>query len=104
MGFTCDIAENGQQALDAVKDNPYLMVFMDCQMPVMDGYEATRQIRRWLDGRPLPIIAVTANAMEGDREKCLSAGMDDYLAKPLRRDSLESTITRWLPDGQRARG
>lgn len=103
MGFTCDIAENGQQALDAVQANAYLMIFMDCQMPLMDGYEATRRIRAWLDGRPLPIIAVTANAMEGDREKCLAAGMDDYLAKPLRLETLEKTVERWLPVAQRAR-
>lgn len=102
MGFTCDIAENGQQALEAVQANAYVMVFMDCQMPLMDGYEATRRIREWLEGRPLPIIAVTANAMEGDREKCLAAGMDDYLAKPLRRESLEKTVEHWLPATQRA--
>ncbi len=102
MGFTCDIAENGKQAFDAVKTHDYVMVFMDCQMPVMDGYEATQAIRSWLDGRPLPIIAVTANAMAGDREKCLAAGMDDYLAKPLRRDYLEKTIQRWLSAAQRA--
>lgn len=97
-------AQHGQQAIELWETFAPHLIWMDLRMPVMDGYEATRQIRRWLDGRPLPIIAVTANAMEGDREKCLSAGMDDYLAKPLRRDSLESTITRWLPDGQYARG
>ncbi len=76
------------------------MVFMDCQMPVMDGYEATRAIRDHLQGQPLPIIAVTANAMEGDREKCLNAGMDDYLAKPLRRDSLQKVVEHWLSPQQ----
>ena len=96
LGFSCDIAEDGQQALDAVKTNPYGMVFMDCQMPVMDGYESTRAIREYLQGKPLPIIAVTANAMEGDREKCLDAGMDDYLAKPLRKDTLYKMVEHWL--------
>lgn len=103
MGFNCDIAENGQQALDALRTNQYLMLFMDCQMPVMDGYEATRQIRQLLAGKHLPIIAVTANAMEGDREKCLAAGMDDYLAKPLRKETLEAMIERWLPGERSAR-
>ena len=96
LGFSCDIAEDGQQALDAVKEHNYGLVFMDCQMPVMDGYEATRAIRDYLAGKPLPIIAVTANAMAGDREKCLKAGMDDYLAKPLRKDSLEKVVLHWL--------
>ena len=102
MGFTCDIAEDGQQALDAVQRVAYLMVFMDCQMPVMDGYEATRKIRELPQGATLPIIAVTANAMEGDREKCLACGMDDYLAKPLRRETLEKMIQHWLPVARRA--
>jgi len=100
LGFSCDIAEDGAQALAAVKGQRYGMVFMDCQMPVMDGYQATRAIREFLSGRPLPIIAVTANAMQGDRQKCLDAGMDDYLAKPLRRDSLQQVVTRWLAPAQ----
>ncbi|MCP5019318.1 MAG: response regulator [Ketobacter sp.] len=96
LGFSCDIAEDGQQALEAVKRQRYGMVFMDCQMPVMDGYEATRAIREHLKGQALPIIAVTANAMDGDREKCLAAGMDDYLAKPLRKEGLQEVVERWL--------
>ncbi len=104
LGFSADIAEDGQQALDAVKQNRYGMVFMDCQMPVMDGYQSTREIRKYLDGKPLPIIAVTANAMEGDREKCLASGMDDYLAKPLRMDSVKQVAEHWVTHKQRASG
>lgn len=96
LGFSSDIAEDGLQALDAVKRSNYGLVFMDCQMPVMDGYESTRAIRKYLDGRRLPIIAVTANAMEGDREKCLDAGMDDYMAKPLRKDKVKEVVQRWI--------
>jgi len=97
LGFSCDIAEDGRQAVEAVKHEQYGIVFMDCQMPVLDGYQATRAIRAELQGRPLPIVAVTANAMEGDREKCLSAGMDDYLTKPLRKERLQQVIARWYP-------
>ncbi|MCG8313917.1 MAG: response regulator [Pseudomonadales bacterium] len=96
LGFDSDIAEDGLQAVHAVEKNDYGLILMDCQMPVMDGYEATRQIRLQLKGRFLPIIAVTANAMEGDREKCLSAGMDDYMAKPLRKDALNQMVFGWL--------
>lgn len=96
MGFEADIAEDGLQAVHAVDSTDYGLVLMDCQMPVMDGYEATRQIRHNLKGRFLPIIAVTANAMEGDREKCLAAGMDDYMAKPLRKDALNQMVFSWL--------
>lgn len=98
-GLEVDAAENGQEALDRLKQGRYALVLMDCQMPVMDGYTATRR-RRQIEaeaGLPrLPIIAMTANAMIGDREKCLDAGMDDYLTKPLDRSKLNATLAEWL--------
>jgi signal transduction histidine kinase/CheY-like chemotaxis protein/HPt (histidine-containing phosphotransfer) domain-containing protein len=99
-GLTLDSAENGREALDRLNAGAYDAVLMDCQMPVMDGYTATRQ-RRAQEAEqglePIPIIAMTANAMVGDREKCLSVGMDDYLSKPLNRALLEETLRRWMP-------
>ncbi len=96
LGFTFETAEDGQQALELVQKHQYGAILMDCQMPVMDGYQATREIRKYLKGAFLPIIAVTANAMEGDREKCLAAGMDDYIPKPLRKNILEDKLFSWL--------
>ncbi len=103
LGITCDTASNGEAALLRISASRYDIVLMDCQMPVMDGYTATR---RWREheaeentGRHLPIIAMTANAMAGDRQKCLDAGMDDYLPKPVTRSELERCIDRWYaPD------
>ncbi|SDD68202.1 ATP-binding protein [Aquimonas voraii] len=98
-GLEVDSAENGQEALERLKQGRYALVLMDCQMPVMDGYTAARR-RRQIEaeaGLPrLPIIAMTANAMIGDREKCLDAGMDDYLTKPLDRARLNATLAAWL--------
>lgn len=100
MGFsTVHLADNGQHALEKAQKNDYLLILMDCYMPVMDGYEAARQIRsyeRRLGKRPTLIIAVTANAMPGDIEKCKNAGMDDYLSKPVKTDHIRQLILRLI--------
>ncbi|MCO3160574.1 response regulator, partial [Pseudomonas aeruginosa] len=97
LGCQVWIAEHGLNALKLLEEQPIDMVLMDCNMPVMDGYEATRQIRdsgRW---GGLPIIALTANALPEERERCRAAGMDDYLAKPFHRDELKAILDRWCP-------
>jgi len=98
LGFSADVATNGAEAMEAAARVPYDLIFMDCQMPEMDGFEAARAIRRAADGGgKTVIIAMTANAMPGDRERCLSAGMDDYLVKPLCIDDFQAAISRWTP-------
>jgi CheY-like chemotaxis protein len=95
-GCRVDMVEDGEQAVAAVQRTSYDLVLMDCQMPVVDGLEATRRIRS-LHG-PVSrtvIVALTANALAGDRDRCISAGMDDYLAKPVRREALDDILTRW---------
>ncbi len=96
------VANDGQQALDALKQSPerFAMIFMDCQMPVMDGYCATQEIRRQeeLSGKHIPIVAMTANAMAGDKERCLEAGMDDYVPKPIDRKVLSEVLQRFLSE------
>jgi len=91
-------AISGETALELCKENEYDLVFMDCMMPGIDGYEATEAIRNDSDSlnRDTPIVALTANAMKGDKEKCLDAGMSDYLSKPLRQEELEAVLDRWL--------
>jgi CheY-like chemotaxis protein len=94
MAYEADIATDGVQAIEAVSDHDYDVVLMDVQMPELDGLEATRRIRaRWPD-KPLRIVAMTANAMAGDREACLAAGMDDYISKPIRSADLLSALQR----------
>ncbi len=103
LGCTIDIAGSGKEALEAVEQQNYDLVFMDCMMPEMDGYQATAEIRLLQNNGKLPnfpIIALTANAIEGDREKCLTAGMDDYIAKPFRTESLLRIINLWLSPEQ----
>lgn len=103
LGLSVDLTSNGREALRALKQaspqNPYTAVFMDCLMPEMDGYEATRRIREGEAGecnRDVIIIAMTANAMKGDQEQCLSAGMDDYLSKPISPKGLTEMLEKWL--------
>lgn len=122
LGHRADLAANGQEAVEAFSKIPYALVFMDCNMPVMDGYDATRAIRKAesekLEGRSqmlelgtsdashsslftphcshIPIIAMTANIMPEDREKCLQAGMDDYLPKPVRPEVIAQALEKWL--------
>ncbi|MGB4069362.1 MAG: response regulator [Nitrospira sp.] len=117
LGYQPDVVENGQEALTALAKGDYAAILMDCQMPIMDGFETTRRIRQGEaavashdspDGSPnrsdtspqstphIPIIAVTANAMQGDRERCLATGMDDYLAKPIKLDELRNALARWI--------
>ena len=115
LGARVEVVENGRQAVERVRERRFDLVLMDCQMPVLDGYRATREIRRWEEqrweqqgeresrggarssGAHLPVVAVTAHALEGEREKCLEAGMDDYLVKPFQLEQLEEILARWLP-------
>lgn len=98
LGFAAHAVGNGQEAVDAVCNGSYTLVLMDCQMPEMDGFQATHEIRKAevLSGRRVPIIAMTANAMEGDRDKCIAAGMDDYISKPVDPRKLQDVLSRWL--------
>jgi two-component system, sensor histidine kinase len=93
-GFVIDVVSDGHEAVQAHKTNPYDLILMDCQMPAMDGFEASRQIRMLSTKQPV-IIAVTANALVGERERCLRAGMDDYLSKPFQAEQLVSVVRKW---------
>jgi predicted ATPase/signal transduction histidine kinase/CheY-like chemotaxis protein/HPt (histidine-containing phosphotransfer) domain-containing protein len=108
LGYDADVAANGLEVLEALKSNTYDIIFMDCQMPEMDGFEVTRAIRRdehssaqgSPSGPPVHIVAITANALLGDREKCLAAGMNDYLSKPIRVQELQAVLYRWKTGAQ----
>jgi PAS domain S-box-containing protein len=100
LGYAVHAVNNGREAVEAVEHHAYAVILMDCQMPEMDGFEATRLIRALEEriGRRVPIIAMTANAMNGDREACLDAGMNDYLAKPIRAEELRSVLRLWIEE------
>jgi CheY-like chemotaxis protein len=105
LGYSADVVTNGLEALQALERTTYPLVLMDCHMPEMDGFDATCRIRereyaQTVSGTaktPVRIIAVTADAMQGDREKCLAAGMDDYVTKPVRLDDLKKVLEKHLP-------
>ena len=98
LGLSVDVVDSGQKAIQAVEKNLYAMILMDCQMPEMDGFEATKAIRKLeaLRGTYTPIVAVTALAMVGDRERCITVGMDDYISKPIDRQMLKIKLNHWL--------
>jgi CheY-like chemotaxis protein len=99
-GFDVTLAKNGAEALEAYSRAAFDVVLMDCHMPEMDGFEATRKIRaleKQANLQRVPIVALTANAMQQDREECLNAGMDDHLSKPYSRLQMRETLARWLP-------
>jgi PAS domain S-box-containing protein len=109
-GMVVTVAENGKKGLEAVQSFAYDLVFMDMQMPVMNGYTATKEIRKWEEGLPgvsvgtslhIPVVAMTAHAMAGEREKCIEAGMDDYMSKPIDPDKLYVILLKWIKPGVR---
>jgi CheY-like chemotaxis protein len=97
FGIEPVIAVDGAQAVTAVQQGYFDLVFMDCQMPVMDGYAATGAIRHF---SAVPIIAMTANALDGDRERCIASGMNDFLSKPVKTEVLGAMLARWLSNGR----
>ena len=100
IGLKATLANNGVEALQCLDEQSFDLVLMDCQMPEMDGFDATREIRKLelktSQQKRLPIIAMTANVMSGDRERCLETGMDDYIGKPVQRDRLATVLRKWL--------
>jgi CheY-like chemotaxis protein len=104
LGYQVALVGDGAQAVHSAEQRHFAAILMDCRLPIMDGYEATRQIRRLTGQADVPIIALTANALQGDREACLDAGMNDYLAKPFKRADLQRLLLRWLPPRPSAGG
>src|SRR5207244_4309257 len=106
MGCTVETAQNGLRALDHHAGSEYNLIFMDCQMPEMDGFDATIEIRKReaVSGRHTPIIALTASVVEEGRQRCLAVGMDDYLAKPFTMKQMKAMLTTWLGPNGRAAG
>jgi CheY-like chemotaxis protein len=105
LGCQSEVAVDGREGLNRVIREKFDAVLMDCHMPIMDGYEATAEIRRLekiSGGRRIPIIAMTANAMKGDREKCLACGMDDYISKPVRMTTLAGILSKFAPDAKKS--
>jgi CheY-like chemotaxis protein len=104
LGCLSEVVSDGSEALQCLRSGTYDLLLLDCQMPVLDGYQTAAQIRRPDSGvlsPTIPIVALTANAMRGDREKCLAAGMDDYLSKPVCVEALVTVLNRWLPEAVR---
>ena len=97
LGFSFDLAKDGEEAVGKANEHPYAVILMDCQMPIMDGYEATQKIREMeADSRHTPIVALTAHAFHEESEKCISVGMDDFLSKPISVDSLKGMLEKWM--------
>ena len=97
LGYAADVVPGGVEALESYARDRFDLILMDCQMPGMDGYQTATEIRRRENGDRTPIVAMTANAIDGDHERCLEAGMDDYLPKPVRMAALAETLQRWIP-------
>jgi CheY-like chemotaxis protein len=97
LGLECLVVADGHTALEVLAQGHWDLVFMDCQLPDIDGYETTRRARALLAGQTLPIIALTANVRDEDRAACLAAGMDDFVSKPIRTETLRGILARWLP-------
>lgn len=95
LGYEITLVDDGSDAVKCLKDQAYDLVFLDCEMPIMDGFSATREIRKLKNGMNVPVIAVTAKVMAGDREKCLKAGMNDYITKPVKLDDIKRMIIKW---------
>jgi CheY-like chemotaxis protein len=101
LGYRADTVGNGRLAVEAVRNHPYDLVFLDVHMPEMDGFTAIREIRKFRQNAHRPVVvAMTARAMAGDREQCLAAGMDDYISKPVRLDDIRAVVEKWVSSGE----